>query len=34
LTTFSGLGPGHGSLRGHTHGVLNPIIKDIVERYR
>jgi len=25
---------GHGSLRGHTHDVLNPIIKDIVERYR
>jgi len=32
LHLFKGMG--HGSLRGHTHDVLNPIIKDIVERYR
>jgi 3-oxoadipate enol-lactonase len=32
LHLFEGMG--HGSLRGHTHDVLNPIVKDIVERYR
>jgi len=26
-------GMGHGSLRGHTHDELNPIIRGIVERY-
>ena len=31
LHLFEGMG--HGSLRGHTHDVLNPIVKDIVERY-
>jgi pimeloyl-ACP methyl ester carboxylesterase len=31
LHLFAGMG--HGSLRGHTHEVLNPIIRDIVERY-
>jgi pimeloyl-ACP methyl ester carboxylesterase len=31
LHLFAGMG--HGSLRGHTHDVLNPIIKEIVERY-
>jgi pimeloyl-ACP methyl ester carboxylesterase len=32
LHLFEGMG--HGSLRGHTHDVLNPIIKDIIARYR
>jgi pimeloyl-ACP methyl ester carboxylesterase len=32
LHLFKGMG--HGSLRGHTHGILNPIIREIVERYR
>jgi pimeloyl-ACP methyl ester carboxylesterase len=26
-------GMGHGSLRGHTHDALNPVVKGIVERY-
>jgi pimeloyl-ACP methyl ester carboxylesterase len=32
LHLFEGMG--HGSLRGHTHDVLNPVLKDIVDRYR
>jgi pimeloyl-ACP methyl ester carboxylesterase len=31
LHLFEGMG--HGSLRGHTHEQLNPVIKQIVERY-
>jgi pimeloyl-ACP methyl ester carboxylesterase len=30
LHLFKGMG--HGSLRGHTHDILNPVVKEIVER--